>query len=67
MYRIREISRIQYAIGAMIQNADARSRDRAAARVADGGDFRDAAIVIETYRSMHAMYEISHVYKYTYV
>tara|TARA_B110000008_G_scaffold51243_1_gene50294 strand:+ start:5016 stop:5450 length:435 start_codon:yes stop_codon:yes gene_type:complete len=62
MYCIREISRIQYAIGAIHKNADARSRDRTAARVADGGDCRDAAIVIETYRSMHAMYEISHVY-----
>ena len=62
MYCIREISRIQHAIGAIHNNADARSRDRAAARVADGGDSRDAAIVIETYRSMHAMYEISHVY-----
>ena len=67
MYCIREISRIQHAIRAMIQNADARSRARTAARVADGGDCRDAAIVIETYRSMHAMYEISHVYTYVYI
>ena len=62
MYRIREISRIQRAIGTIHNNADARSRDRTAARVADGGDRRDAAIVIEIYRSTHAMYEISHVY-----
>jgi len=37
MYCIREISRIQHAIGTMIQNADARSRARTTARVADGG------------------------------